>query len=103
MTILLEKVLAQVSQLPETEQNAVAVRLLQTLVEFDEAKPQENEKPRPQFGSAKGLGYMTEDFEEPTTGFQEEKAPKRRAGTAKGAYWMSEDFDAPLEDFKEYM
>ena len=24
-------------------------------------------------------------------------------GSAKGQIWMSEDFDAPLEDFKEYM
>lgn len=103
MTALLEKVLAQVSQLPDSEQDAVAARMLQTLTEFDQAKPQENEKPRPQFGSAKGLGYMTEDFEEPITDFQEQQAPKRSAGTAKGAYWMSEDFDAPLEDFKEYM
>lgn len=32
-----------------------------------------SERPRPQFGSARGMGYMTADF------------------------------DAPLEDFKEYM
>jgi antitoxin (DNA-binding transcriptional repressor) of toxin-antitoxin stability system len=24
-------------------------------------------------------------------------------GSAKGLIWMSDDFDAPLEDFKEYM
>lgn len=26
-----------------------------------------------------------------------------KAGSAKGLVWMSEDFDEPLEDFKEYM
>ncbi len=29
--------------------------------------------------------------------------PPRKAGSAKGLIWMSDDFDAPLEDFKEYM
>ncbi len=37
MTALWEKVLAQFSQLPDTEQDAVAARLLQTLTDFDEA------------------------------------------------------------------
>jgi len=26
-----------------------------------------------------------------------------KRGSAKGMVWMSDDFDAPLEDFKEYM
>ncbi|MDP8932939.1 MAG: type II toxin-antitoxin system prevent-host-death family antitoxin [Cyanobacteriota bacterium] len=26
-----------------------------------------------------------------------------KAGSAKGMVWMSEDFDEPLEEFKEYM
>ncbi|MFP4692265.1 MAG: DUF2281 domain-containing protein [Halothece sp.] len=26
-----------------------------------------------------------------------------KAGSAKGMVWMSDDFDAPLEEFKEYM
>jgi prevent-host-death family protein len=26
-----------------------------------------------------------------------------KAGSAKGMVWMSDDFDEPLEDFKEYM
>ena len=26
----------------------------------------------------------------------------RQAGSAKGMVWMSDDFDEPLEDFKEY-
>lgn len=103
MTALLEKVLAQVSRLPDAEQDAVAARLLQTLTEFEQEKKQSSEKPRPQFGSAKGPGYMREDFKEPLDEFEAQKPPKRSAGTAKGAYWMSEDFDAPLEDFKEYM
>jgi len=26
-----------------------------------------------------------------------------KAGSAKGMFWISEDFDEPLEEFKEYM
>ncbi len=26
-----------------------------------------------------------------------------KAGSAKGLVWMSDDFDEPLEDFREYM
>jgi antitoxin (DNA-binding transcriptional repressor) of toxin-antitoxin stability system len=29
--------------------------------------------------------------------------PDRKPGSAKGLIWMSDDFDEPLEDFKEYM
>jgi antitoxin (DNA-binding transcriptional repressor) of toxin-antitoxin stability system len=29
--------------------------------------------------------------------------PNRKPGSAKGLIWMSDDFDAPLEEFKEYM
>ena len=71
MTALLEKVLAQVSQLSDSEQDAVAVRLLQTLTEFEQENERFGKKPRPQFGSAKGLGYMREDFEEPLEEFKE--------------------------------
>ncbi|MGB3650588.1 MAG: DUF2281 domain-containing protein [Rivularia sp. (in: cyanobacteria)] len=28
---------------------------------------------------------------------------RRRSGSAKGLIWMSDDFDAPLEEFREYM
>ena len=31
------------------------------------------------------------------------KTRERKLGTAKGLIWMSEDFNDPLEDFKEYM
>ena len=71
MTALLEKVLAQVYQLPDAEQDAVAARLLQTLAEFEQENSRAGEKPRPQYGSAKGLGYMTENFEEPLEEFKE--------------------------------
>ncbi|MDJ0692162.1 MAG: type II toxin-antitoxin system prevent-host-death family antitoxin [Xenococcaceae cyanobacterium MO_188.B32] len=27
----------------------------------------------------------------------------RKPGSAKGMVWMSDDFDEPLEDFKEYL
>ena len=33
----------------------------------------------------------------------EQKRRPAKAGSAKGLIWMSEDFDEPLEDFKEYM
>ncbi|MDQ2799061.1 MAG: DUF2281 domain-containing protein [Armatimonadota bacterium] len=65
MTALLEKVLAQVSQLPDTEQDAVAARLLQTLTDFEQEKQQITPKPRPQFGSAKGMFTLSPDFDEP--------------------------------------
>ncbi len=71
MTALLEKVLAQVSRLPDAEQDAVAARLLQTLAEFEQENKQTSKKPRPQYGSAKGLGYMREDFEEQLEEFKE--------------------------------
>jgi antitoxin (DNA-binding transcriptional repressor) of toxin-antitoxin stability system len=29
--------------------------------------------------------------------------PRRKAGSAKGIIWMSDDFDEPLEEFREYM
>ena len=31
------------------------------------------------------------------------KTRERKLGTAKGLIWMSEDFNDPLEDFKDYM
>jgi prevent-host-death family protein len=31
------------------------------------------------------------------------KRHRAKAGSAKGLVWISEDFDEPLEDFKEYM
>jgi antitoxin (DNA-binding transcriptional repressor) of toxin-antitoxin stability system len=33
----------------------------------------------------------------------EPKRRPAKAGSAKGLVWMSDDFDAPLEEFKEYM
>lgn len=80
MTALLEKVIAQAKSLPAAEQDAVAARLLETLTEWvREKQPQETPaqdeqaapKPRPRFGSAKGLGYMTPDFDDPLEEFQE--------------------------------
>jgi antitoxin (DNA-binding transcriptional repressor) of toxin-antitoxin stability system len=29
--------------------------------------------------------------------------PDRKSGSAKGLIWMSDDFDDPLEEFKEYL
>ncbi|MGB6295022.1 MAG: DUF2281 domain-containing protein [Rivularia sp. (in: cyanobacteria)] len=37
------------------------------------------------------------------TALEEVKRYPAKAGSAKGLVWMSEDFDEPLEDFKEYM
>lgn len=72
MTELLEKVFIRASQLPEAEQDAVAAAWLQAL-EQSEQKHEPKSK------------------------------PYRRAGSAQGLVWMSDDFDEPLEDFKEYM
>ncbi|MBI3949249.1 MAG: DUF2281 domain-containing protein [Acidobacteria bacterium] len=29
--------------------------------------------------------------------------PRRQSGSARGLIWMSDDFDEPLDDFAEYM
>ncbi len=71
MTALLENVLARVSRLPDAEQDAVAARLLETLTEFQRERQDPAEKSRPQFGSARGLGNMTADFDEPLEEFKE--------------------------------
>ena len=70
MTALLEQALAQVKQLSETEQDAVAAQLLRTLVEFDQGK-QQSEKPRPQFGSAIGMFSLSPDFDDPIEDFED--------------------------------
>jgi hypothetical protein len=72
MTALLEKVLAQASRLPDTEQDAVAVRLLQTLTEFEREKQQTTAKPRPQFGNAKGMFTLSPDFDAPLEEFPQQ-------------------------------
>jgi len=36
-------------------------------------------------------------------GIPKQAKPNRKAGSAKGMVWMSDDFDEPLEEFKEYM
>jgi antitoxin (DNA-binding transcriptional repressor) of toxin-antitoxin stability system len=36
-------------------------------------------------------------------GIPKKDKPNRQAGSAKGMVWISDDFDAPLEEFKEYM
>ena len=109
MTALLEKVLAQAYLVPETEQDALAERIQEALREFQGEKPQE--KPRPRFGSAKGMFTLPPDFDAPSEDLPEPAEtkkevktgqPKRKAGTATGTFWMSEDFNAPLEDFEEY-
>ncbi len=73
MTALLEKVISQVRYLSAEEQDAVAERLQHTLTEWAQEQPipLDDQKPRPQFGSAIGLGYMTADFEEPLEEFKE--------------------------------
>ena len=32
-----------------------------------------------------------------------DEAPRRRSGTARGLIYMSDDFDDPLPEFEEYM
>lgn len=77
MTALLEKavetVLAQAALLPDAQQDAIALKLQQTLTEWTQEQPlpPDDQKPRPQFGSARGMGYMTADFEAPLDEFKE--------------------------------
>jgi len=104
MTALLEKAWEQVSQLPEPEQDEVAALLLKTL-EQKESPVQPGEGRQP--GSAKGLIWMSPDFEEPLEEFEQTKnvpeEPRPYFGSAKGLGHMMPDFEEPLEDFKEYM
>lgn len=69
MTALLEKALAQAYQVPEPEQDALAERILEMLNEFQGDKT--HEKPRPRFGSAKGMFTLPPDFDAPITDFEE--------------------------------
>lgn len=77
MTALLEKavetVLAQAALLPEAEQDAIALKLQQTLTEWTQAQPlpPEDQKPRPRFGSAKGMFTLSPEFDDPITDFEE--------------------------------
>ncbi len=77
MTALLEKavetVLAQAALLPDAEQDAIALKLQQTLTEWTPAQPlpPEDQKPRPRFGSAKGMFTLSPDFDDPITDFEE--------------------------------
>ena len=80
-------------------------------------------KPNRQAGSAKGMVWMSDDFDEVAMRDEEvaitqdnqpvvksvgippvnKKLWPSKAGSAKGMVWMSDDFDEPLEEFKEYM
>ncbi len=70
MTALLEKtvetVLAQAALLPDAQQDAIALKLQQTLTEWTQAQPlpPDDQKPRPRFGSAKGMFTLSPDFDE---------------------------------------
>lgn len=61
-------------------------------------------------GSAKGMVWMSDDFNEPLEDFENTQStlststkPRPKFGSAKGLIEMSDDFDEPLEDFKDYM
>ena len=75
MTALLEKavetVLAQAALLPDAEQDAIALKLQQTLTEWTQTLPPDDQKPRPRFGSAKGMFTLSPDFDDPITDFEE--------------------------------
>ena len=59
----------------------------------------QTDKPRPQFGSAKGMFTLAPDFDAPDTDnflVPQEDKPRRQAGTAKGMVWISPDFDETM-------
>jgi antitoxin (DNA-binding transcriptional repressor) of toxin-antitoxin stability system len=77
-----------------------ALNGVEVVIEKDEPPvvklvPVSQSKPRPKFGSAKGLITISDDVDA--------NRPRRVAGSAKDLISMSDDFDEPLEDFKEYM
>lgn len=67
MTELLEKAFAEAANLPEHEQDVLAKALLKQLA----AEEKLDKKKRPQFGSAKGLIQMSDDFDETPQDFAE--------------------------------
>lgn len=73
MTALLEKAFAQARQLPAEEQDAIALKLQQTITEWiqDQPLPIDDRKSCPQFGSAKGMFMLSPDFDDPITDFEE--------------------------------
>ena len=64
MTELLEKAFAEAARLPEAEQDMLARTLLEDLA-------QHASNGRAQFGSAKGLIQMSDEFDEPLQDFAE--------------------------------
>ena len=111
MTALLEKVLTQAYQVPVAEQDALAERLLQTLKEFQGEQGGKQEKPRPRFGSARGMFTLPPDFDALLGSFLdsedgrtvlEAERPRARFGSARGLGCVTPDFEEPLEEFKEY-
>lgn len=54
-------------------------------------------------GSAKGMVWMSEDFDEPLEEFKDHAKPRPKFGSAKGLIKINDDFDEPLEDFRDYM
>ena len=121
MTALLEKVLKQVSQVPDTKQDILAKRIQQALAELeldrvtsDAEEPNTDATPRQpgrRAGTAAGESWMSEDFNAPLESFLESregkealaaKRPPARYGSAKGLGRMTPDFEEPLEEFKEY-
>ena len=68
-----------------------------------EAPEVKTEKPRPQFGSARGMFTLAPDFDEPITNGMKPHHPRPQFGSAIGLGYMTPDFDEPLEKFKEYM
>ncbi len=77
MTALLEKavetVLAHAALLPDAQQDAIALKLQQTLAEWTQPLPlpPDDQKPRPRFGSAKGMFTLSPDFDDPITDFED--------------------------------
>ena len=70
MTKLLEKVMAQANQLPDAQQDEVAIALLNSLEQFT-PKEVGGSKPYRRAGSAEGLIGMSDDFDEPLEDFKE--------------------------------
>lgn len=68
MTELLEKAFAEAANLPEHEQDLLAKALLDDLAAKEKGDEQ---KKRPQFGSAEGSIQMSDDFDEPLQDFAE--------------------------------
>jgi len=99
-TVTLEEAQAQLATLIAqigSGENVVITRDDKPIAKLIPAEAQ-TAKPRPQFGSAKGMFTLAPDFDDPITDIEATTVkPHPQFGSAKGLGYMTPDFDEPLK------